>query len=77
MNLEFLWCFYSKKYCHQYLKHCILHYIYAFFITDIIPQISFNIYNKKIEKYLKKNLKNIENIEKRIATNNIDYFEYL
>lgn len=65
---------YTKEYCNQYLKHCILHYIYAFFITDIIPQISFNIYNKKIGKYLKKNLKNIE---KRIATNNIDYFEYL
>ena len=64
----------TKDYCHQYLKQCILHYIYSGFIRDIIPQISFNIYNKKVETYLKKNSKNIG---KRIERNNIDYFEYL
>ena len=64
----------TKDYCHQYLKQCILNYIYSGFIRDIVPQISFNIYNKKVETYLKKNSKNIG---KRIERNNIDYFEYL
>ena len=65
----------TKDFCKNYLKKSILHYIYDYFILEIIPRISFNIYNKKVEKYLKKYEKTVP--QKKISLNDIDYFEYL
>jgi len=39
-------------YCKKCLKKSILHYIYMDFIYNITPKISFNIWNKEIEKFL-------------------------
>ena len=65
----------TKDFCKNYLKKSILNYIYDYFILEIIPRISFNIYNKKVEKYLKKYEKTVP--QKKISLNDIDYFEYL
>lgn len=53
----------TKDFCFNYLKTIILKYIYGFFIKDTIPKISYQIYNKKIEKYLM-DKQNIELVNK-------------
>jgi len=43
-----------NDFCKKCLKRCILHFIYTDFICNIIPKISFKIWNKEIEKFFKK-----------------------
>ena len=43
-----------NNFCEKCLKRCILHFIYTDFICNIIPKISFKLWNKEIEKFLSK-----------------------
>ena len=42
----------SKSFCRSYLKRYILNEIYNYFINNIIPKISFQIFNEKIKELL-------------------------
>ena len=43
-----------NDFCKKCLKRCIFNYIYTYFINIITPKISFDIWNKEIEKFLSK-----------------------
>ena len=42
----------SKSFCRSYLKRYILNEIYNYFINNIIPKISFEMFNEKIKEFL-------------------------
>ena len=51
-----------KVFCVNILRQSTLKYMYDYFISWIIPYISFNIYNQKIKEYLTKKEKIYRNI---------------
>ena len=56
----------TNEFCINILRQCTLKYMYEYFIINIIPSISFYIYNKKIEKYLTKMEKRYNNKSRNV-----------